>query len=118
MKVLIVDSSVEIIQRYKEMLSQIPGIQLIYNASNYADAILHITSFNPSVVLLDTNLPAGKSLELIKEIKLKKYNTKIIAIYNRIDDQLLNQYKINGIEHFIDKYNEFEKIPGLIQSFN
>jgi DNA-binding NarL/FixJ family response regulator len=117
MQVLIIDTSIEIIQRYKELLSQVPGIKLIYEASNYEDAILYIATFHFEVVLLDINLPGGQSLELVKRIKSDFKKTKIIATTNRIDDQMINQFRINGVAHFIDKYNEFEKIPDVIQSF-
>jgi DNA-binding NarL/FixJ family response regulator len=118
MQVLIIEGSVELIQRYEELLLQVPGIKSTYFASNNEEAILLIARFNFKVVLLDTNLPGRQSIDLVKAIRSKFNNTKIIAMFNRIDDHLLNQFKKNGVDHFIDKYNEFEKIPGLIQSFN
>lgn len=117
MKVLIVDSSAAIILRYKEILSIVSGIELIYDATNYKDAIKHISSFKPEIMLLDTNLPGGQSIELVKEIRLAQGNVKIIAIANNMDEMLIEQFNESGVDHFIDKYNDFEKIPGIIQSF-
>jgi two-component system nitrate/nitrite response regulator NarL len=114
MDVLIVDSSGEIIKRLKELLSVVPGISLIHEATNYREALSLQKKIAPAIVLADADLPGNKSAELIKKIRAGMNGTIIIIMALRMDEQLLFKYRSLGIDNIFDKYHDFEKIPELV----
>ena len=53
MEILIVDSSIQIIERLAEILSEAKNIKTIYRAVSYAQASALFNTSKPDVVLLD-----------------------------------------------------------------
>lgn len=115
MKVLIVDSSEEIIGRLHEMLSELDIIRKIYKAKTCSDAITEVKKNMPDIILLDINLHNYISFKCATQILHYHKETTIIALASNSGkiDKLQSQ-KLR-IEFFFDKYNEFEKIPQAIQ---
>lgn len=109
MTILIADSSIKIIDRLESLIVEADNKLKIYKALTFAEALELFDEFNPEVVLLDMKLPADKSLHLLKLIKQTGSRTCIIALYSGV------QYYQLGVDYFLDKHNEFEKIPGLIK---
>jgi len=118
MKVLVVDSSVLIIERLQNMLSETGTIENVYGAVSYKDAAELFNKIDFSVVLLDDNLPANRSIELLTLIKKTNNDMPVIVLANGIDHFTKLKYKVLGADQFFDKYHEFELIPGVINSLS
>lgn len=116
MHVLIIDSSVQILERLKELLSEEKSISKIDKVVSYDGAKHFIRKSNSSVVLLDSGLPGNGTIKIIKEIKKSGSKTKIIVLANRIDESIQRKCKSLGVDFFFDKYHEFQKIPGVIKT--
>jgi CheY-like chemotaxis protein len=116
MVVLIIDSSMLIIERMQQVLSEAGNISAIYGASSYKEGIKYFKEKNPDIVLLDIILPDNESLKLLKEMKKEKSDINIILLSSYSDSYILAQFKAVGIDFFYDKYSEFPKIPGAINS--
>ena len=115
MKVLIIDSSLAIINRLRELLSEEKTVTAIFDATTYDEAIESTMEKNPDILILDSNIHDKKSIEWIKEILTNKYKPEIIALINNNDEQSIELLKINGVEYIYDKYHEFQKIPETIR---
>ncbi|MDP1728393.1 MAG: response regulator [Bacteroidota bacterium] len=116
MKVLIVDTSIQIVERLEEMLSVEGSIRAIYGAVSYEKSIKLFNEIKPDLILLDINLPDRLSFKLLKEIKNSNYKTYVIVLLYNSDLFILDQLKTAGVDFQIDKYNDFEKLPGIIHS--
>ena len=116
MLVLIVDGSIQIIERIVEMLTELNKATSFYSAISYQEAITCFKKNKPSVVLLDGYLPQNQSFKLLREIKHTGYKTAIIVLSVSIDDFIKKQYMLHGADYVLDKYHEFEKIPIVINS--
>lgn len=116
MLVLIVDGSIQIIERIVEMLSESTNATAINSAISYQEASTLFNNNKPSVVLLDGYLPQNQSFKLLKEIKHTGYKTAIIVLSISIDEFIKKQYMLQGADYVLDKYLEFEKIPIVINS--
>lgn len=114
MKVLIVDSSVEIIERLQQQLADIKNISSVYGAVAQKDGLEFFRKISPSVVLVDSGLRKNESFELVKEIRQSEVKTHIIVLLNGEDELLYGKFRSLGVDFFFDKYHEFEKIPGAI----
>ena len=116
MQVLIVDSSVQIIERLEEILAEEENINGIVSAVSYEEAIKLFNEKKPDVVLLDCSLPGNASLELLKEIKKESCKTSVIVLSIQEDNYMQEQCKLLGVDFFFDKYYGFEKIARAIKT--
>ena len=66
MQVVIVDTSVQILQRLEEMLSGIKSVRNIYKAVTYEEAVEMFKEYKISVVLLDSGLRDNGTINLLK----------------------------------------------------
>lgn len=112
--VLVVDSSVFIIERWQNILSENENIRTVYGAVAYRDASVLFKEIKPNVVLLDGTLPGSMSIDLLKEFKASDENATVIVLADSEDRHIEEKCKSLGADYFFDKYNDFEKIPAFI----
>ncbi|MCW3119394.1 MAG: response regulator transcription factor [Chitinophagaceae bacterium] len=119
MLVLIVDRSIEIIERLEEIISEAESITAIHKAFSLEQARGIFKENVYDAVLLDMDLPGDESVKLLEEIKNIRKETRVIILYNHIDDYIRERCKYLNVDFFFDKYYDFEKICGLLcnQSF-
>jgi two-component system, CitB family, response regulator MalR len=116
MIVLVIDSSVHIIERLQYILSETDNIKATYGAVSYKDASRFFKNNKIDVVLLDGGLPGSMSVDLLNEIKARDEAITVIVLANTTDNYVKTKYKLNGADYFFDKYHEFENIPGIIDT--
>ena len=114
MKILIIDNSVEMIERLEEIISEASVSAIIYGALSYEAALKSFNENMPEVVLLDISLSGNRAITILKEIKEIEPATTIIVLSINTDDKLKEQCRILSADFFLDKYYEFEKIPAII----
>ena len=112
--VLVVDSSVLIIERWQIILAENENIESVYGAVSYKDASKLFKEISPDVVLLDGSLPGTMSIDLLTEMKAAGEKTPVIILNNSDDEYLKEKCNSLGACLFFDKYNDFEKIPAEI----
>ena len=116
MTVLIIESSVLISGRIKNFLMEKGEERTIYQSIGYKKAVTLLDEIYPDVVLLDMYMPGNLSVNLLKNIKENKTNSIIMALVNREDHDKQIKCRSVGADLILDKYHEFEEIPGLIDS--
>ena len=116
MLILIVDSSILIIERLEEIISEAGNITAIHKAVSSEEAKKLLKENKYDTVILDIDLPGNESLKLLKEIKKPGDGTWVIILFTQIDNYIQKQCKSVGADFFFDKYYEFEKIYGLFCS--
>ncbi len=116
--VLVVEDSLMIIKRILDLLEEVKNIKLVVHAANYFESIKMINEIDADIVLLDINLPDKSGIELLKEIKQIRPHIKIIMLTNHASDNYRDLCAYMGADFFLDKSNDFEKIPATIASLN
>jgi len=115
---LIVDDSLVIIERFIEILSDMDNVGTILHAGNYAEGCQLLEDTKPDVVLLDINLPDKSGIELLRLIHARQMDIKVIMITNQATGHYKKICAGLGADHFFDKSNEFELIPGIISGIH
>ena len=115
MTVLIVDTSVHIIERLQHLLLETESIEMAYGAVSSKDASRFFNEKRTDVVLLDAGLPGNISVNLVQEIKKVNTDTKVIILANTAEYYVQAKYKMQGADYFIDKYHDFDKISDVIE---
>ncbi|HKB45555.1 MAG TPA: response regulator [Chitinophagaceae bacterium] len=114
MLVLIIDSSVLIVERLEEIISATENITTIHRAVSYEEAKKLFRENKHDAVLLDIDLPGNESVKLLREIKKAGGETCVIMLFIYMDNYTQEKYKSLGADFFFDKYYDFEKISGLL----
>jgi two-component system chemotaxis response regulator CheY len=114
LQVLIVDDNMLFVERMIGLLDEVKNIGYINVANDYDEAHRYLADENPDLVLLDINLPGKNGIELLRKIKQQSIHSQVIMITNHADDYYRLQCKELGADHFLDKSNDFAKVPGLI----
>jgi len=115
MKVFIVDDSTVLRERVIEMLSELPGIEIIGHAQNVSDALSAIKKLNPDVVILDIRIPGGSGIDVLQDIKKEKDAPMVIILTNYPYPQYRKKCLGLGADYFFDKSTEFEKVTELFK---
>lgn len=117
MKILVVEDSIYIRDRIKKLLKQIPYTQITGFFDNSSDAFDDIKINQPEIVIIDIFLKNGSGLELISQIKTIYPDITVIVFTNYAIPFFEKKCKDAGVNHFLDKSEDFEKIFDIINEF-
>jgi DNA-binding NarL/FixJ family response regulator len=67
-------------------------------------------------VLLDSGLPENGTIRLLKNLKEAGSNATIFILSSSYDDHILKECKCYSVDFIFDKYQDFVKIPGVINA--
>lgn len=115
--ILIADSSVQITERLSDIITGTNSEAIIFSTTSYETAFTIFKEREPAVVLLGMDLPDNGSIELLKAIQKTQCITRIIILFIHMSDALMKQCQLLGATVFLDKFLEFEKIPGLLEQY-
>jgi len=115
MKVFIADDSAILCERLVEMLSDIPGIEIIGHARDVLESITSIRKLNPDIVILDIRMPGGSGIDVLQDIKKDKQAPMVIILTNYPYPQYRKKCLGLGADYFFDKSTEFEKVTELFK---
>ncbi len=117
MKTLIVDDSALIRDRLVEVLSSIPGLEIIGLEGEANKAVVAIRLEKPDLVILDIRLIGGSGIDVLREIKQDNPDLKVIIFTGYPYPQYRRKCLKEGADVFLDKSNGFEHIKPIIQRF-
>lgn len=115
MTILIVESSIQIINRLEGLVLEADNKLEIFKALIFTEALRMFETYKPNVVLLDMHLPKNKSFDLLKQMKINESKTYIIALSIHGNVNIREYCMRLGADCCLDKYNEFDKIPEIIK---
>jgi DNA-binding NarL/FixJ family response regulator len=115
MKVVIADDSQAVVERLADLLSDIPGVELVGRAGDAPDALHCIQQTNPDLVILDLQMPGGSGLDILRTIRPERPHLCVMICTNYIYPQYREKCLAAGANYFIDKSTEFEKIPAVLR---
>lgn len=87
-----------------KVISKMKGFQIIGEAGDGIEALKIINQYKPNIVTLDMGLPHFGGTELLKEIKKRSPNTKIIIISSN-EDALEDAKKIGADDFILKPFN-------------
>lgn len=115
--VFLVDDSLPIRERLKELLGQSP-VQIIGEADSAPTAIRGILATRPRFVVLDYKLREGTGLDVLRAIAGIRRETIIIVLTNHVSEPVRAACLDAGAQYFLDKSSEFDRLNTIIADFN
>lgn len=115
MKVFIADESAVVRERLIDMLSELPGIEIIGQAEDGLQATNLIEKLNPDVVILDIHMPGGSGIEVLRNIKKNEPVPLVIILTSYSYPKYRKKCMDLGANFFFDKSTEFEKVTEVCE---
>lgn len=115
LNILIVDDNKNFTGRLIELLKDVLPVEAIVVASDYEEATRLFSYENFGIILLDINLPGKNGIELLKYIRQFSAHSEVIMITNHVEEYYHQQCIKLGAKYFLDKSNDFAKVPGIVR---
>lgn len=120
LKIVTVDDSPVIAARLQALLSDMRKVAFMGNARNSSAAHQLVSTQKPDVVILDIHLeddmPNANGINLLVSLRRKYPDLKIIMLTNLIGPQYQNTCMALGADYFLDKTNDFDRIPEVLEA--
>lgn len=116
MRIVIADDSRVVVERLTALLNEIPGVELVGQASNAREALRCIRQMNPDIAILDLQMPGGSGLDILRTIRPERPGLSVLICTNYPYPQYRDECLAAGANYFLDKSAEFEKIPAILRS--
>jgi DNA-binding NarL/FixJ family response regulator len=117
-KVVIADGHRLIRESLRLVLSREDTIQIVGEAANGPEAIDFVSKLKPDVVLLDIFIPEKDGVEVIRPIKEKSQNTKILIFALAMDEDMIFQSLKAGAKGYICKNASISDLTKAIQAIH
>lgn len=115
LKVFITDDSEIIIEKLRQMLQKIDGIQVVGSARDSGSTIKAVKKLQPDVIVLDVILPDKSGIATLKIIKKEELVPIVIMFTNYpLHDYSERCFEL-GADFFYDKSKEFVEMIGTLQ---
>lgn len=116
-KVLLVEDSPIVAERVKESIREIPGICVVDTLDRESAAVDTLARGGIDVVILDLHLNRGTGFGVLRALPRLERPRPVIIIFTSYDlPEYRRQAMALGADHFLDKAQDFERIPQLLQT--
>lgn len=91
-------------------------IEIIGDVSNGDEAIDLVHKLQPDVAVLDVEMPRKTGLEVLKEIKQQKYNTKVVIVTTFKRPGYFENAVANDVDAYVLKERSIEELVRTIKN--
>lgn len=85
------------------LLESYPGLQVVGEATDSVQAVSETLELGPRVVLMDTQLPNGQSLEALRQIKQLNLDTKVLLLASQEREEYMYETLRAGASGYVLK---------------
>jgi DNA-binding NarL/FixJ family response regulator len=116
LKVLVVEDAKVWRDRLVPLVTETPGVELIWAAESLAEAREILLMVRPDVVLLDLRLPDGNGLDLLREIKKPRPEVFAVVLTALDGPSVSSSCFAAGADAFLSKTSGLVDLPELLAS--
>jgi two-component system, OmpR family, response regulator len=113
LRILLVEDSRVLAERLREALDTLENVQVVATAVDESAAVAAALEMHPDVIILDLQLKEGTGFGVLQRLGSVRpivivYTNYMLPEYQRLATSL-------GVEHFLNKSMDYERLPQLIQ---
>jgi len=112
LRVLLVEDSPLIAERVRDLLESEAGATVVHVADDEKGAIRAVREHNADVMILDLQLRHGTGFNVLRALGESRPTTIIMTNYAQ--PQYRARAREFGVEYFLDKSSDFEKLIGIL----
>ena len=110
--VLLVEDSPRIAERLRELLMQTSGVQVLATVVDEPSAIQALRDLPVDLLILDLQLKIGTGFGVLESIGAHRPTTVVMTNYAL--PQYRERAKQLGVEFFLNKEKDFERLPEIV----
>lgn len=114
-KIILVDDSSIVRRCLCGVLSDIPGVEIVGEATDFQDALQQVRLTKPHIVILEVHLRDGRGLDLLRAIKEGSSSPIAIVFSSYNYPQLLDACVNAGADFFFKKSHDVTALTGLLR---
>jgi two-component system OmpR family response regulator len=112
-RVLLVEDSRVLAERLRESLELLENVEVVGAVAEETSAVTAVRDNNVDVVVLDLQLKEGTGFGVVQRLGKERptiivFTNYVLPEYERLADSM-------GIEYFLNKSKDYERLPQLIQ---
>jgi DNA-binding NarL/FixJ family response regulator len=120
LRVLLAEDSTLLATRLTELIRRLPEVELVGTVDSEADAVSHVASDTPDVLILDLHLRSGSGFGVLRALSRPRANSrrpKIVILTNFGLPEYRREAEAFGVEAFLDKSRDYFRLPSLLTDF-
>jgi two-component system response regulator DevR len=102
-RVLLVDDHDVVREGLRALLQRAPDMEVVGEAATAAQALAEAERLEPDVVILDVRLPDGSGVEVCRDIRARRPETRVLMLTSYADDEALFSSIIAGASGYLLK---------------
>ncbi len=110
--VLLVEDSPRIAERVRELLMQTSGVRVLATVVDEPSAIQALRDLPVDLLILDLQLKIGTGFGVLESIGTDRPTTVVMTNYAL--PQYRERAKQLGVEYFLNKEKDFERLPEIL----
>jgi len=110
LKVLVAEDSAPIRERLAGLLSELPQVEIVGEASDGSSALRLFFACRPRAVILDIQMPGPNGIEVLRQIKAEDLDCVVIILTSYQQPEFRDRCAEAGADYFFHKSTEFEKV--------
>src|SRR5215469_1349901 len=119
LRVLLAEDSTLLAARLGELIRRLPDVELIGTVDCEADALSHVASATPDVLILDLHLRSGSGFGVLRALSRSRFRgnghrPKIVILTNFGLPEYRKEAEAFGVEAFLDKSRDYFRLPSLL----
>jgi two-component system response regulator DevR len=114
-RVMIVDDHEVVRVGLRTLLSSVPSIEVVGDASSAASAVPEIKRLLPDVVLLDVRLGDGSGFDVSREIQALDHPVRVLVLTSFADDDIIVEAISAGADGYLLKEVNREALVSAIE---
>jgi CheY-like chemotaxis protein len=116
LQVLLVEDSSLLAERLLELIAQTEGVVTVASVATEAAAIQAVQEYHPDALILDLRLKEGTGFGVMRYLKTLPRPPTVVVLTNYALSQYRQQAELLGARHFLDKSQQFDQLPGILES--
>jgi DNA-binding NarL/FixJ family response regulator len=114
-RVLLIEDSAVLAERLREMLQQMPGVDLVGMAGSEKEAVALLARTPADALILDLHLSQGNGFGVIGAMRTLGASAEVVILTNYTMPQYQRRAQALGVHYFLDKAREFDSISDVLQ---
>jgi DNA-binding NarL/FixJ family response regulator len=114
LSVLLVEDSRRVTDRLRELLDQIPQVKAVSAVESEGDALSSLRDSAPDVVILDLHLREGTGFGVLRHMPASAHPA-VVILTNFALPQYRAQAEAFGVQYFLDKAMEYDRLPQILR---
>jgi two-component system OmpR family response regulator len=115
LRVLVVEDSRRVTERLRELLDQIPEVETVGAVESELEAVSSLAEVAPDVLILDLHLKQGTGFGVLRGMPASRPRPTVVVLTNFALPQYRLQVESFGVEYFLDKAREYDRLPEILR---